>query len=361
MYHRRFKNKTSRRLLNFQGHFSLMHLGGGTFLYSFPGRNYPVVGKIELGRKKYRNRGLGAAALGTSFFMLLSLLSGSGTADPITQVNELKRLEAEGRFAELEQASDELKDRLVNSEDQEVQRSGKVKFITYAVRSGDTLSTIALKFRVPASLIAAASKIKVNSTLSTGQELTIPDRPGLVYKFKKGDTLAAVAEHYTVKIEDVIIDNPELTDLDLMEPGQSVFLPNAKIPAPPIIWMRPVHGGRITSLFGYRRHPILGYRHLHTGMDIGVAYQSVRAARDGQVMFAGYLGSYGIAVIIRHESGFKTLYGHLSQTHVKAGQYVKAGTRIATSGNTGRSTGAHLHFEVIKNNRPVNPRQYVRF
>jgi murein DD-endopeptidase MepM/ murein hydrolase activator NlpD len=96
-------------------------------------------------------------------------------------------------------------------------------------------------------------------------------------------------------------------------------------------------------------------------MDIGVAYQPVRAARDGQVMYAGYLGSYGMAVMIRHEGGYKTLYAHLSRTHVKPGQFVKAGARIATSGNTGRSTGAHLHFEVLKHNRAVNPRRFVRF
>jgi murein DD-endopeptidase MepM/ murein hydrolase activator NlpD len=361
MHQRRFKNKSSRRIFHYQGRFSLMHLGGGTFLYSFPGRNYPIVGKLELGRKKYRNRGLGAVAFSTFFFMMITLMSGSGTADPITQVNELKRLEAEGRFQELEMASDELKDRLVNTEEEETRKSGKVKFISYKVRSGDTLSAIALRYRVPASMIAVASDIKIQSTLSTGQELSIPDRPGLVYKFKKGDTLAAVAQHYSVKIEDVMIDNPEVADLDLVEPGQSLFLPNAKIPAPPIIWVRPVLGGRITSRFGYRRHPIRGYRHLHSGMDIGVAYKSVRAARDGQVMFAGYLGSYGKAVIIRHEGGFKTLYAHLSKTHVRPGQFVKAGGRIATSGNTGSSTGAHLHFEVIKNNRAVNPRRYVRF
>lgn len=361
MYQRRFKNKTSRRIFHLQGRFSLTHLGGGTFLYSFPGRNYPIVGKLELGRKKYRNRGLTAAAFSMFGFVVISLFSGSGTADPVVQSNELKRLEAEGRLEELEQRSDELKDRIVAAEEEQARRTGKVKFIKYKVRSGDTLSQIALKHRVPASMIAVASDIKISSTLATGQELNIPDRPGLVYRFKKGDTLAKVADHYSVKIEDVVIDNPDLADLDLIEPGISVFLPNAKIPAPPVIWVRPVSGGRVTSRFGYRRHPILGHRHLHTGIDLGVAYRRIKAARDGQVMFAGYLGSYGRAVIIRHEGGFKTLYAHLSRTYVKPGQFVKAGARIATSGNTGRSTGAHLHFEVIKNNRPVNPRKYIRF
>ncbi len=361
MYQRRFKNKSGRRIFSLKGRFSLMHLGGGTFLYSFPGRNYPIVGKIELWRPAYRNRSLGALAAGGFVFLVLSISSGSGTADPVTQINELKRLEEEGRYIELEQRSDELKERLAEAEESEARHDGQVKMIRYKVQSGDTLSQIAIRHRVPATLIAASSKIKVHSVLRPGQELVIPDRPGLMYKVKKGDTLAAVAQHYSVKIEDIVLDNPDLAELDLVEPGETVFLPNAKIPTPPVRWLRPVIGGRVTSRFGWRRHPILGHRHKHTGIDVGVAYRSVRAVRDGQVMYAGYLGSYGKVVMIRHEGGFKSLYAHLSRTKVRPGQFVKAGQNVGVSGNTGRSTGAHLHFELIKNNRPINPRRYIRF
>lgn len=138
MYQRRFKNKTSRRIFHLKGRFSLMHLGGGTFLYSFPGRHHPIVGKIEFGGRRSRNRGLGALAFGSSAFVLMSLISGQGKADPITQINELKRLEAEGRFIEFEQRSDELKSRLVSvAEDRELSgKAGQTRVLQYRVKEG---------------------------------------------------------------------------------------------------------------------------------------------------------------------------------------------------------------------------------
>ncbi|MCB1321336.1 MAG: M23 family metallopeptidase, partial [Leptospiraceae bacterium] len=238
---------------------------------------------------------------------------------------------------------------------------GQIKIIEYTVRNGDTLSTIALQHRVPIGVIAETSKIKVHSTLRPGQKLQIPNRPGLLYSIKPGDTLAALAEHYSVKMEDVAKDNPDLANLDLIPPGTQVFLPNAKIPVPPPTWLRPLIGGRLTSGFGWRKHPLYNHRHLHAGIDIAVYHKGVRAVRDGEVIFAGWLGSYGNAVVIRHPGGFKSLYAHLSSIKVRQGQYVKAGHYIAITGNTGLSTGPHLHFELIQNGRPINPRRYIRF
>ncbi|MCB1174004.1 MAG: peptidoglycan DD-metalloendopeptidase family protein [Leptospiraceae bacterium] len=363
MYHRRFKNNKSRRILDIKGRFALMHMGGGTFIYSFPGRGYPVVGKIELARKKYRNRGFGFLAICLIASTVISLFSTKSGADPVVETRELMKLESEGRIAELHDKSDQIKVQLYQvDENTETPRQGKVKIVNYTVKEGDTLSSIALNKRVPASIIAASSGIKITTVLSTGMILQIPDRPGLVYRFKAGDTLAHVADHYSVKMAAIARDNPDLADLDIIEPGDRIFLPNAKIPAPPIRWMRPVAGGRFTSGFGWRRHPFNpARRHLHAGVDIGIAYSSVRAARDGKITYAGWLGSYGNAVVILHENGFKTLYAHLSRIKVRSGQFVKMGQGIAVSGNTGTSTGPHLHFEIIRNGRPVNPRKYMRF
>ena len=363
MYQRRFQNKRSQRILDLKGRFSLMHLGGGTFLYSFPGRRYPIVGKIELGRRKYRNRGLGFLAVSFVFTSLLSLFSTSGTADPVVSMDELVTLESQGRIEELEKKSEEIKTLLYKQgENLRRPKKGKAKILSYTVREGDTLSAIALKNRVPARMIAASSGIKVTTTLKPGMKLQIPDRPGLSYRFKPGDVLARVASHYSVSIEAIERDNPDLADLDMIEPGRRIFLPNAKVPAPPIRWLRPLKGGRLTSGFGWRRDPTnRRHRHLHAGVDIGVAYRSVRAARAGQVTWAGWLGSYGNAIMIRHENGYKTLYAHLSRIKVKRGQFVKRGKTIGVSGNTGKSTGPHLHFEIIRRGRPVNPRRYIRF
>lgn len=98
----------------------------------------------------------------------------------------------------------------------------------------------------------------------------------------------------------------------------------------------------------------------HKGLDIAVAFGSdVRAAAAGTVIFSGQKGGYGNCVIVSHGNGLATLYGHLSQLIVKANDKVKVGQVIAKSGNSGRSTGPHLHYEVHKNNTPVNPKLFM--
>lgn len=100
----------------------------------------------------------------------------------------------------------------------------------------------------------------------------------------------------------------------------------------------------------------------HKGIDVAVAYGSdVRCAAEGTVIFAGAKGGYGNCVIVSHGNGLATLYGHLSEILVKANEYVKVNQVIAKTGNSGRSTGPHLHYEVHKNNTPVNPKLFLNF
>ena len=100
----------------------------------------------------------------------------------------------------------------------------------------------------------------------------------------------------------------------------------------------------------------------HKGLDIAVAYGTdVRSAAAGKVIFAGAKGGYGNCVIISHGNGLDTLYGHLSTIAVKANEVVNVNDVIAKSGNSGRSTGPHLHYEVHKNNTPVNPKLFINF
>ena len=118
--------------------------------------------------------------------------------------------------------------------------------------------------------------------------------------------------------------------------------------------------GRITSRFGTRIHPILGYRRFHAGVDFGASYGStIRAADSGTVIFAGWYGGFGRAAIIDHGGGLTTLYAHASRLLVREGQGVRQGQSIAAVGSTGLSTGPHLHFEVRSNGRPVNPMNYL--
>ena len=121
----------------------------------------------------------------------------------------------------------------------------------------------------------------------------------------------------------------------------------------------PLDGARLTSRFGYRTHPILGYTRLHRGIDFGAARGTpVMAAADGLVVKAFYNGGYGHYVLIRHAGSYATAYAHLSRyaKKIRAGARVKQGQIIGYVGATGRVTGPHLHFELIKNGRPINPR-----
>lgn len=116
----------------------------------------------------------------------------------------------------------------------------------------------------------------------------------------------------------------------------------------------------ITSPFGERIHPIDGTKRFHSGIDFGTPEGTpIKAVADGVVDFAGEYGGYGKAVIIKHTNGVVSLYGHLSEIKTKEGMLVKQGDVIGLSGNTGRSTGPHLHFEIRENGTPVDPQLYL--
>ena len=117
----------------------------------------------------------------------------------------------------------------------------------------------------------------------------------------------------------------------------------------------------ITSAFGYRSDPFDGESaELHPGVDFrGATGDPVHVTADGNVVFTGRKGGYGNCIIIQHKNDFQTLYGHLSHIDVKEGQSVKTGDVIGKVGSTGRSTGSHLHYEVRKSGKPINPVKFL--
>lgn len=118
---------------------------------------------------------------------------------------------------------------------------------------------------------------------------------------------------------------------------------------------RPVDG-RVTSGFGSRFHPVLGHRRMHKGVDLAARHGSpIVAAADGRVVAAGWNGGYGQQVAISHPDGTRSTYGHMSRIAAAPGTYVRRGQLIGYVGSTGLSTGPHVHFEVTKAGRPVNP------
>lgn len=119
--------------------------------------------------------------------------------------------------------------------------------------------------------------------------------------------------------------------------------------------------GRFTSPFGYRIHPISRTRRMHNGIDIANSTgTNIAASQNGKVIFAGYQGSYGNLIVIRHANGMETAYAHLSRISVSVGDAVTQGQSIGKMGNTGGSTGSHLHFEIRSNGTAVNPMNYLQ-
>lgn len=206
-------------------------------------------------------------------------------------------------------------------------------------------------------------------------------RGGLYYRLQRGDTLAAVARTYGVKLQELAEIN-DIQDPDQMKVGSSIFIPRATVikplvPPPPKakgpskkgkpgkVWVKeekedrivydrsrfiwPVNG-RLTSRYGARR----GVK--HHGIDVAARKGTpILAAASGRVGFSGRLRGYGNVVLLTHADNFFTVYAHTSVNLVKKGQSVKKGELIAKVGSTGHSTGPHLHFEVHKGRQTRNP------
>ncbi|EES89276.1 peptidoglycan DD-metalloendopeptidase family protein [Helicobacter canadensis] len=130
------------------------------------------------------------------------------------------------------------------------------------------------------------------------------------------------------------------------------------------LFMIPLQYKRISSHFSMgRKHPILGYKRPHLGTDYAAPrHTPIKAAAQGKVIFAGTKGGYGKTVIIQHENGYRTLYGHMHKINkgIRTGVYVSQGKQIGTVGSTGLSTGPHLHFGLYKNGSAINPQKHLR-
>ncbi|MTJ08973.1 murein hydrolase activator EnvC [Anabaena sp. UHCC 0204] len=161
------------------------------------------------------------------------------------------------------------------------------------------------------------------------------------------------SQSLTLLIQQKIAEQQALEAARAKTASKNVIIPGTGIFALP-------SNAPTSSPFGWRVHPILGYRRFHAGLDFAASHGSpIRAADSGTVIFSGWYGGYGKAVIISHSQGLTTLYGHSSELYVSEGQTVQKGQAIAAVGSTGLSTGPHLHFEVRRNGTPVDPAMLI--
>lgn len=262
----------------------------------------------------------------------------------------------------------------------------------YEVVSGDTLSEIAIKVNIPMDKIIEMNSETLeneNSTIRVGDKLiiTVPQPELSVERMEENyyaETYEADVVYidnnnwYTTRTEvrrqpsagfrkivaDVYYVNDKEVSREILK-EEIVQEAVAKVvergTKTPPSYIKPVSGGRLTSRFGYRSRPnAKGATSNHGGVDWAVPTgTAVFASCGGTVSKAGWVGTYGYAVYINHEDGSQTRYAHLSKILVKAGQKVKQGERIALSGNTGASTGPHVHFEIWINGARVNPLNHV--
>lgn len=302
--------------------------------------------------------GLGAAVLAAALFLLL--------APPAFPRPEGAFLYDDSGAEELlfAYASPELAEASLDEGLEPPPAPKTLELSSYTVRKGDSIGAIARRFGLSVDTLVGMNGVKSAKSLGVGVELKIPNMDGIIYKVAKGDSLGSIAKRYKVGITDLADANDLGTAV--LVPGQSVFIPGAKLPqaelkrflGESVVW--PVRGA-ISSYYGYRSDPFSGTRRFHAAIDI-VANSGtpIKAPMDGRVADVGYNSVYGNYIILSHADGMQSLFGHMSSTAVKIGKTVAQGAVIGFVGNTGYSTGPHLHFGLFKRGSPVNPLKMLK-
>jgi murein DD-endopeptidase MepM/ murein hydrolase activator NlpD len=252
----------------------------------------------------------------------------------------------------------------------DTQKSDKPRdqVVTYTVKQGDTLQRIADQFGVSVDTIKWANDMK-RDALSIDQSLKIPPVTGIVYKVREGDTIYTIAKKYRTEAQKIVnfpFNDFADTETFALNIGQTLIIPDGLQPeaAPATTYFVPtVFAGGSGQLMWPTGGAVTQYPSwYHMALDIAnPAAPGVAAADNGIVVLVKYLTyDYGQHVIIDHGNGTTTLYGHLQAIYVKPGDKVAKGQIIGKMGSTGRSTGTHLHFEVRKNGAIVNPQSYLK-
>ncbi len=246
----------------------------------------------------------------------------------------------------------------------DIEKPKNATISVYIVREGDTLSQIAEMFEVSPNTILWANDLPRNAKITVGQKLTILPVTGVRYAVKSGDTLASIAKKFGADSSEIASYNG--LDGTSLATGATIIIPNGEITAPApqpasrasVRASVTVAGSSVKS--GYFSAPLSHYIksqgiHGYNGVDLAAPVGTpIMAAASGEVIIAkegGYNGGYGSYVVIQHGNGSQTLYAHQSNVVSYVGQTVGQGEVIGYVGNSGRSTGAHLHFEIRNGGR----------
>jgi murein DD-endopeptidase MepM/ murein hydrolase activator NlpD len=238
----------------------------------------------------------------------------------------------------------------------------------HTIQQRENFWKVAREYHIDIDTIIGANQDLKNLQAALGQKIRIPNQRGVLHRVDGEDSIQTLSSLYAVSAATIMTAN-NLQDKNILPPGVELFIPGAR----PVrltgemsarYGLRGIFGsplpGRITSTMGMRKHPVGGFRGRHTGVDLAAAEGTrIAAAAAGVVKDAGegeYIGKF---VILSHKDSYTTVYGHCSQTLVRKGERIKKGQVIARVGNTGRTTGPHLHFEIRKNGIPQDPLSYL--
>jgi len=245
----------------------------------------------------------------------------------------------------------------------------RMAFITYTVQANDNIWAIAQGFGLKAETVLWANPKVENAPdlLSVGQRLVIPPVDGIYYTVAKGDTVEKLAKTYKTTVEKIIgFEANELEEPYMLAQGQQIMLPDGRKQVVPSnyypmtsVGSAPKNAPKGSGRFAWPTQGLLTQRYWSGHLGIDIANRTgvpVRAADDGYVVMAGRdTWGYGNQVLIDHGNGYMTRYAHLDSIKVKAGDAVQRNQQIGTMGNTGRSTGPHLHFEILYSQQRRNP------
>lgn len=268
-------------------------------------------------------------------------------------------------------------------------------YMFYCAEKDMTIEELSVRVKQDKNILRYNNPFLVEKIrISKGDKILVYDRNIIIYKMKEKEKLENVLKKFNITMKNVkkkgsgrygvnylIIENPNITDEELENQQKerldnfyinlkevkyvqreetkknSEIIMNSSVSTDELYW--PVGSFRITSFYGRRKHPILRVVKFHTGIDIAAPIgTSVISSIDGEVNYSGYRGGYGKFIEIKNENGMITDYGHLSKIFVKKGDKIKKGDLIGMVGNTGFSTGPHLHFEIKENNMLRNPLEY---
>lgn len=262
-----------------------------------------------------------------------------------------------------------------------VTRAETLRLTEHIVREGEGLRSVARTYNVsPTAIITVNNLSTATRALTVGQSVRVPNTDGIMVTVRAGESLGTLAQRYRLSTSRLMAFN-RLGSVSIRA-GQRLFIPGSNLqpatgtaPAaasePPMVMAgRPLRGtggfinpcptASASSGFGWRIHPVYGTRKFHSGQDLSApAYTPVRAAKEGRVQYAGWISGYGKTVVIEHDNGYTTYYAHMISLTVGTGSYVNQGQLIGRVGSTGIATGNHLHFEVRSSAGALDPAPYI--